>query len=131
MSAKIKTREWDSVEYLRNEEDIRLYLEAAMEEAPDDAAYMAAVLGDVARARNIAELARTTGIARETLYKTLRGEGNPTLATISKLANALGFRLGLIPMPSKAPTPKRPRTRAQAAKAPAKSAKPTKPRNVA
>ena len=128
MSTKVKTREWDSVEYLRNEGDIRLYLEAAMEEAPDDAAYMAAVLGDVARARNIAELARTTGIARETLYKTLRGEGNPTMATISKLANALGFRLGLIPMPSEASTPKTARPRAQAAKA---TAKPAKPRKVA
>jgi probable addiction module antidote protein len=98
MSAKIKTREWDVTEYLRDEEDIRLYIEAAMEEAPNDAAFMSLVLGDVARARNVAELARTTGIARETLYKVLRGEGNPTLGTVSSLANALGFRLSLVPM---------------------------------
>jgi probable addiction module antidote protein len=102
MSAKVKTRVWDSVEHLRDEDDIRRYIDAALEEAPDDAAFLAAVLGDVARARNIAELARTTGIARETLYKMLRGEGNPTMTTISKLANALGFRISLTPLDTNA-----------------------------
>lgn len=96
--SKSKTRVWDSVEHLRDETDIRHYIEAALEEAPDDAAFLAIVLGDVARARNLAELARTTGIARETLYKMLRGEGNPTMSSISKLANALGFRLSLTPI---------------------------------
>lgn len=98
MSAKLKTRAWDTAEHLRSEEEIRLYIEAAQEEAPDDAAFMAVVLGDVARARNMTELARETGIARETLYKVTRGEGNPTLDTISKLAKALGFRLTLEPL---------------------------------
>lgn len=128
MSAKIKTRVWDSAEHLRDEEDVRLYIEAAMEEAPDDAEFMAVVLGDVARARNISDLARTTGIARETLYKTLRGEGNPTMATISKVANALGFRLSLVPLPTSASKP--PRRKAK----PGKSAKPAarkKPRAAA
>lgn len=99
MTSKIKTREWDILEHLRDEEDIRLYIAAAQEEAPDDAAFMAMVLGDVARARNMAELARETGISRETLYKVTRGEGNPTLDTVGKLARALGFRLTLEPMP--------------------------------
>jgi len=91
-------RDWDPVESLKDEESIRLYIEAAQEEAPDDAAFMAAVLGDVARARNLAALARETGIARETLYKVTRGEGNPTMATVGKLARALGFRLSLAPL---------------------------------
>ncbi|WP_273860943.1 addiction module antidote protein [Pseudomonas sp. LA5] len=95
---KIETRPWDVAEHLRDEEDIRLYIEAAQEEAPNDAAFLAKVLGDVARARNISQLARETGITRETLYKVTRGEGNPTLDTISKLANALGFRLTLQPL---------------------------------
>lgn len=101
MANKITTRAWDAAEHLRDEEDVRLYIEAAQEEAPDDATFMAAVLGDVARSRNIAELARTTGIARETLYKMLRGEGNPTMGSLSKLANALGFRLSLVPIATK------------------------------
>ena len=98
MATKLKTRVWDSAEHLQDEEAVRLYIEAAQEEAPDDAAFMATVLGDVARARNISELSRSTGIARETLYKVTRGEGNPTLDTISKLAKALGFRLTLEPL---------------------------------
>lgn len=100
MSSKTKTRAWDASEHLRDEDDIRLYIEAAMEEAPNDAAFMAAVLGDVARARGITRLAQETGIARETLYKVTRGEGNPTLATVGKLAQALGFRLTLTPIHS-------------------------------
>jgi len=92
-------RDWDPVESLRDEESIRLYIEAAQEEAPDDAVFMAAVLSDIARARNLSALARETGIARETLYKITRGEGNPTLATVGKLARALGFRLSLSPLP--------------------------------
>jgi len=96
---RIETRPWDAVDFLSDEASIRLYIEAAQAEAPDDAAFMAAVLGDVARARNLSELARQTGIARETLYKVTRGEGNPTLATVGKLARALGFRLSLVPLP--------------------------------
>jgi probable addiction module antidote protein len=103
MSGKIKTRAWDSAQHLRDEQDIRHYLEAALEEAPDDAAFMATVLGNVARARNMAELARDTRIARETLYKITRGEGNPTLDTISRLAKSLGFRLTLTPLAAASP----------------------------
>jgi len=98
----LQTREWNPLEFLKDEEAIRLYIEAAQEEAPDDAAFMAAVLGDVAQARNLSALARETGIARETLYKVTRGEGNPTLATVGKLARALGFRLSLAPLDSRA-----------------------------
>jgi len=64
----------------------------------DDAAFLAAVLGDVARTRNLAALARASGISRETLYNVTRGAGNPTLATLGKLARALGFRLALAPL---------------------------------
>lgn len=125
MNAKIKTRAWDTAEHLRSEEEIRLYIEAAQEEAPDDAAFMAVVLGDVARARNMTELARETGIARETLYKVTRGEGNPTLDTISKLAKALGFRLTLEPLAKpakKARTVKVAKKRAGKAPAPVRHA---------
>ncbi|MDR2239569.1 MAG: putative addiction module antidote protein [Zoogloeaceae bacterium] len=102
-TGKIKTRPWDVAEHLRDEADILAYIEAAQEEAPDDAAFMAKVLGEVARARNISELARQTGITRETLYKATRGDGNPTLDTVSKLARALGFRLTLQPLPATTP----------------------------
>jgi len=95
MKPHLTTREWNPIEFLKDEEAIRLYIEAAQAEAPDDAAFMARVLGDVARARNLSELARETGITRDTLYQVTQGEGNPTMATVEKLARALGFQLSL------------------------------------
>lgn len=90
---KVKLRRWDVVEHLQTEEDMALYLEAALQEAGDDAAFIAKVLGDIARARGMSQLARDTGLGRESLYKALSGEGNPSFATILKVMHALGLRL--------------------------------------
>ncbi len=88
----IKTRRWDSAEYLQTEEQIAAYLDACFEEAGDDAAFIAKALGNVARARGMSQLARDTGLGREGLYKALSGEGNPSFATVLKVAKALGVR---------------------------------------
>ena len=93
----IKTRRWDSAEHLKSEQDIALYLEACFEEAGDDAAFVAKALGNVARARGMSQLARDTGLGRESLYKALSGEGNPSFATVLKVAHALGVRLTVVP----------------------------------
>jgi probable addiction module antidote protein len=90
---KEKFSRYDVVDYLKSEEDIARYLEACMEEAGDDAAYIAAALGDIARARGMAQLAKDTGISREGLYKALSADGNPSLATILKVVKALGLKL--------------------------------------
>lgn len=84
---------FDAADYLKTEEDVVAYLEAAMEEAGDDPAIIARALGAVARARNMSQLARDAGITREGLYKALSGEGNPSFATIVKVAHALGLRV--------------------------------------
>jgi len=89
--ARIKTREWDAVEYLRTEEDMVAYLEAALEE--DDPTLFAAALGDVARAKGMTTIARESGLGRESLYKALSSDGNPELATVMKVVRALGLRL--------------------------------------
>lgn len=89
----LKLRKWDSAEYLKSEEDIVAYLDACMEEAGDDAAFIAAALGDIARARGMTQLAKETGIGRESLYKALSGDGNPSFGTILKVVKALGLRL--------------------------------------
>ncbi len=89
----IATTRWDSAEHLKTEEDIKLYLEACLEEAGDDPAFIVHALGIVARARNMSQLARDTGLTREGLYKALSPEGNPTFSTVAKVAKALGFRL--------------------------------------
>ena len=93
----VTTTRWDSAEHLKTEEDIQLYLEACFEEAGDDPAFITHVLGVVARARNMSQLARDTGLTREGLYKALSPEGNPTLSTVVKVAKALGFKLTIQP----------------------------------
>ncbi|MEL7069680.1 MAG: addiction module antidote protein [Cyanobacteria bacterium J06581_3] len=93
----LETTLWDSAEYLKTEEDIQLYLEACIEEAGDDPALLVHALGVIARARNISQLARDTGLSREGLYKALSPEGNPTFATVAKVAKALGFKLTIQP----------------------------------
>jgi probable addiction module antidote protein len=89
----LKLRKWDSVEYLKTEEEMALYLEACIEEAGDDAAFIAKALGTIARARGMSQLAKDTGLGRESLYKALSGDGNPSFATILKVTHALGFKL--------------------------------------
>ena len=89
--AKTKTRLWDASEHLENEEDMVAYLEAALQEG--DPALVAAALGDIARAKGITQIARDTGLGRESLYKALSPEGNPELGTVLKVIRALGLRL--------------------------------------
>lgn len=91
----ITTSRWDSAEYLKTEEDIQLYLEACFEEAGDDPAFIIHALGVIARAGNMSQLARDTGLSREGLYKALSPEGNPSFSTVAKVAKALGFKFTL------------------------------------
>ena len=93
----IATTRWDSAEHLKTEEDIQLYLEACIEEAGDDSAFIVHALSVVARARSMTQLAKDTGLTREGLYKALSPEGNPTFSTVAKVAKALGFRLTIQP----------------------------------
>lgn len=97
MNQPIQLRRWDVVEHLQTEEDMALYLNAALQEAGDDAAFIAKVLGDIARARGMSQLARDTGLGRESLYKALSGQGNPSFATILKVMHALGLKLHASP----------------------------------
>jgi len=92
----LKLRNWDVTQYLKTEEDMALYFAACMEEAPDDASFIAHALGDIARARGMTQLAQDTGLGRESLYKALSGEGNPSFDTILKVIKALGLKLGAV-----------------------------------
>lgn len=96
MASTLKTRPWDPAEHLEAEEDIAAYLEAAFEEG--DPALVAAALGDIARAKGMAQIARDTGLGRESLYKALSSEGNPEFATIMKVVSALGLKLHATPV---------------------------------
>jgi probable addiction module antidote protein len=87
----MKTEPWDPVKYLVTEDDMAAYLAAALEE--DDPAVFVAALGDVARAKGMTQIARETGLGRESLYKALSAEGNPEFATVMKVVRSLGLRL--------------------------------------
>jgi probable addiction module antidote protein len=83
---------WDAADYLKSDDDMAAYLQACLEEGPDDPALIAAALGDIARARGMAQLAKETGLTREGLYKALSKDGNPSLGTVLKVLKALGLK---------------------------------------
>ncbi|MDO8932686.1 MAG: putative addiction module antidote protein [Rhodocyclaceae bacterium] len=91
--SKLRTTRWDSALHLKTDADMVAYIDACLEEAGDDAAFIAHALGVVARAKGMTELAKETGLGRESLYKALSGEGNPSFATILKVMHALGVKL--------------------------------------
>lgn len=88
----LKTVPYDLSEQLRSPEEMAAYLDAWLAEAPDDAAGIARALGDIARARGMSQVARDAGLSRESLYKALSENGNPSFATILKVVRALGVR---------------------------------------
>lgn len=90
---KTEFTEYDSADYLTSLDHVAAYLEAVLEEAGDDPAFVAQALGNVARSQNFSELARKVGMSREGLYKALSTEGNPSFATIMKVTNALGLKI--------------------------------------
>ena len=91
--AKTVTTRFDVAEHLRTPEEMAAYLEACMEEAHCDAAFVAKALGTIARAKGMTEVARDAGLSRESLYKALSGDRSPSFDTILKVVGALGLRL--------------------------------------
>ena len=93
---KMKTRPFDMANYLTDEEDVVEYMRQVLEDG--DPALLGAALGDIARARGMTQLARDTGLSRESLYKSLSGERAPNSHTLFKVMKALGFKLTLLPI---------------------------------
>jgi len=96
--AKTKTSKYDVAEHLRTPEEMAAYLEACLEEANGDAAFIAKALGDIARAKGMTQVARDAGLSRESLYKALSGERTPGFDTILKVIQALGLELHAAPL---------------------------------
>lgn len=84
---------YDTADYLVDLDDAVAYLEAAIEEDPNDPTAVTRALGVIARSGNLSDLSRRTGISREGLYKALSVDGNPSFATIMAVTSALGLRL--------------------------------------
>jgi probable addiction module antidote protein len=89
----VKTTRFDSAAYLDSDAAIGAYLEEAL--ATDDPAFIAQALGTVARARGMTQIAKETGLSRESLYKALSAEGNPEFSTVIRVMRALGLRFSV------------------------------------
>ena len=92
-AAKTKSTAFDVAEHLRTPEEMAAYLDAWLAESPEDVAGIARALGDIARAKGMSQVAKDAGLSRESLYRALSAEGNPSFATVLKVAKALGVRL--------------------------------------
>ncbi|EIA9158991.1 putative addiction module antidote protein [Salmonella enterica] len=92
---EVKFSRYDTADYLKTEADITAYLDAVMEDG--DPSLIAAALGDLARTRNLSQLAREVGMSRQGLDKALSGDGDPSFATVVKVTQALGLRLTFKP----------------------------------
>ena len=90
---RTRTTRYDVAEHLRSPKEMAAYLEACLDEAEGDAAFIAKSLGDIARAKGMAQVARDAGLSRESLYKALSGQRSPDFETVLRVVNALGLRL--------------------------------------
>jgi probable addiction module antidote protein len=95
MRKTVRTRPWDLARHIRDDADRAAYLQAALEE--DDPRVIVSILGAIARSRGMTEVARKTGLGRESLYKALSETGNPSLATALQVIRAVGLRLRVSP----------------------------------
>ncbi len=115
--SKTTTTRYDVAEHLRTPEEMAAYFEACLEESNGNAAFIAKALGDIARVKGMAQVAKEAGLSRESLYKALSGERSPDFDTILKVVGALGLKLhaeaapgksrGLAPRSSGRPTKRR------------------------
>jgi probable addiction module antidote protein len=99
MTKKIKVSDlpdFDITEHLDSEQAISEYLTIVLEE--NDASALAAALGSIAKARGMTDVAKSSGITREALYKALRPDSQPRFETISKVCQALGVKLCALPI---------------------------------
>ena len=91
-SSKTQTTPYDVAEHLRTPEEMAAYLDAWLEEAPDDVSGIAKALGDIAQAKGMTQVAPDAGLSRESLYRALSADGNPSFASVLKVARALGVK---------------------------------------
>jgi probable addiction module antidote protein len=94
---KTHTTPYDVADHLHTPQQIAEYLDACFEEADCDAAFIAKAIGDVARAKGIAHIAKESGLSRESLYKALSGDRNPNLDTVLKVLSTMDLRLRAVP----------------------------------
>ena len=90
-----KLTPYDVADHLRSPEEMAAYLDVWLDEFPDDVSGIARAVGDIARAKGMTQVAKDAGLSRESLYRALSQEGNPSLSTILKVLAAIGLRLSV------------------------------------
>lgn len=96
---KQKLTKWDASKYLETEEDISEYLSLAFEDGDDE--HIKLALANVAKARNMTDIAKRMGISRRGLYLMLSEKGNPGFKAIRNLLDTLGVQMSVVPKHSK------------------------------
>jgi len=91
----VKLTRFDSAKHLKTEEDIAAYLDVTLKE--NDPQLLNIALGNIARARSMSDVAKRAGVSRESLYRSLSEDGNPSAATLLKIVSALGIQLRATP----------------------------------
>jgi probable addiction module antidote protein len=90
---KVTFEDWDPADDIETKEDVAAVLEVALEE--NDPEFLLSVIGDIARSKGMAQLARELDVDRAGLYKSFSPEGNPSFITVVKVLNNLGFGLSI------------------------------------
>ena len=91
----LKTQPFEAARFLEDDEAVAVFITSILEE--NNPALLAAALGEVAKARGMAQVAEKSGMAREALYKALRSDSQPRFETIARVCAALGVKL--VPQP--------------------------------
>ena len=89
----MKIKKFDVVDFIGSDEAIIEYLNAALEEGDSD--FFVKAVGDVARAKGMMKVAKTTGLGRQNLYRSLSRGGNPRVGTLFRVLDALDVRLSV------------------------------------
>jgi probable addiction module antidote protein len=90
-----KPASYDVADHLRSHEEMAAYLDAWFDEFPDDVSGIARAIGDIARAKGMTQVSKDAGLSRESLYRALSQEGNPSLSTVLKVLAAVGLKLSV------------------------------------
>jgi probable addiction module antidote protein len=89
----LKVSKWDAAEDMDTKEDVLAYLEVALEE--NDLEFLLKAIGDIARSKGMAQIAKELNLNRVGLYQALSEKGNPSFATMIKVLDNLGYRMQL------------------------------------
>ena len=93
---KVKLIDWDTSKFLKDEDDVKHYLEAVFMDGT--AEEITEALGNVAKARQaMHKIAKTAKVNNNSLYRSLSKDGAPLFKTVNSVVNALGYKLAIVP----------------------------------